>query len=997
MNFTTEIMPCVIGGGGVIIPGDGNGGAGGGGTGGGTGGGGTGGGGDEPIIPPGVTVMSMVVSPDFGTVETNPSGQGLKLRCYAELSNDEKLDVSQWCTWSSNRQDVLVNSGGIVTSTVQTTGCVGGAPAAAQLVTAMVSASYKGSTATATIYGQSACEAQNSYAIDCVLILDRKRSMAAADIYGVSRLTHVNRAAYNVITNMRSNRDRLGIVAFSSEANVGTSVVLSALRSQGQQQQLLSAIDNYALDTNKNGNYSCPAAGIIAAVDLLKNSATGTKRVAIMITDMGTTQFVSPHMSTALAAAQAAQVELQFIGIELDSQSQQELSDAAATDKYNTRLLFTADKADDAIGIASQRLVAYCEDKRRTVPDCPDTGSREIKLRSLDAIFNTSGEFQMVAGSAYAGFLSPVFSFGGTVPTDLEVGETTGLITWTKNTTATLNAVYNLTLTAVEASDSSKTVTVGFRFNVKDAEVVAVNCGCPNKYIISDSTHEKHLYAYKYAADGVTPAADFSYKITRGRDYTKGFEDSVGFQITDVAGGDVNTTLGQSLRLIPDFKDNFALSGEYLQISNADLQNLATNTFYSFRVYVSDSGGDCRTCADNVNGVCKPVTWILNVKEIDTGTDVRLKRICDKVDKVGMWNQWGPDGDGSEASKTDYHWQLEVDTSSSELSIKSIVVEGCDDSVDMVNHSKQVWSTKESKYYPALVVYSGKQNRAYSGVNGTIKIGSDTGLILNDANGTLADSGKYRHIVDIYGAIGAVKVGYGYGGSEPSETDVGFKVTIDRADSTNDVVAFCYNDCVPTSASSGIQTARDTVTFRSGSLAQTWTFYPSQQWQTGLNNYKIPIVDIPKWSYRIEFVIPGTVPLSIYGVPEIINGNDYGTMTLPTRPYIISLPGGQSGTVTLILTMDPGAESVVTPTTPTDPVDVYYNISLDVYPVGSGDVTGWGSFLAGSRTVTAIAASGWVFSNWKVFGTGEVMSVDAAYTFYLQSNVSLMANFTPIA
>ncbi|HXI22606.1 MAG TPA: Calx-beta domain-containing protein [Pyrinomonadaceae bacterium] len=72
-----------------------------------------------------------------------------------------------------------------------------------------------------------------------------------------------------------------------------------------------------------------------------------------------------------------------------------------------------------------------------------------------------------------------------------------------------------------------------------------------------------------------------------------------------------------------------------------------------------------------------------------------------------------------------------------------------------------------------------------------------------------------------------------------------------------------------------------------------------------------------------------------------------------------------------------------------------YTISLSVSPSGAGTVSGSGTFSAGtSRTVTASANSGYTFANWKEGGT--VVSASSSYTFTLNSNRTLVANFTAI-
>ncbi len=70
-----------------------------------------------------------------------------------------------------------------------------------------------------------------------------------------------------------------------------------------------------------------------------------------------------------------------------------------------------------------------------------------------------------------------------------------------------------------------------------------------------------------------------------------------------------------------------------------------------------------------------------------------------------------------------------------------------------------------------------------------------------------------------------------------------------------------------------------------------------------------------------------------------------------------------------------------------------YTIALSASPSAGGTVSGSGTFTAGtSRTVTATANSGYTFANWTENGT--VVSTAASYTFTLNGNRNLVANFT---
>jgi len=74
---------------------------------------------------------------------------------------------------------------------------------------------------------------------------------------------------------------------------------------------------------------------------------------------------------------------------------------------------------------------------------------------------------------------------------------------------------------------------------------------------------------------------------------------------------------------------------------------------------------------------------------------------------------------------------------------------------------------------------------------------------------------------------------------------------------------------------------------------------------------------------------------------------------------------------------------------------VNYTIAVSASPTAGGTVGGGGTFAAGSsRTVTATANSGFTFSNWTESGT--IVSTSASYTFTLNGNRTLVANFTQV-
>lgn len=70
-----------------------------------------------------------------------------------------------------------------------------------------------------------------------------------------------------------------------------------------------------------------------------------------------------------------------------------------------------------------------------------------------------------------------------------------------------------------------------------------------------------------------------------------------------------------------------------------------------------------------------------------------------------------------------------------------------------------------------------------------------------------------------------------------------------------------------------------------------------------------------------------------------------------------------------------------------------YNVSVSANPTNGGTVTGGGTYTYGqSCTVNATAATGYTFTNWTENGT--VVSTDASYSFTVDANHTLVANFT---
>jgi N-acetylmuramoyl-L-alanine amidase/FlaG/FlaF family flagellin (archaellin) len=76
-------------------------------------------------------------------------------------------------------------------------------------------------------------------------------------------------------------------------------------------------------------------------------------------------------------------------------------------------------------------------------------------------------------------------------------------------------------------------------------------------------------------------------------------------------------------------------------------------------------------------------------------------------------------------------------------------------------------------------------------------------------------------------------------------------------------------------------------------------------------------------------------------------------------------------------------------------IPLNYTITVSASPSSGGTASGGGKFAPGnSRTVTATANSGYTFANWTE--GGNVVSSSSSYTFTLNANRNLIANFTAI-
>lgn len=143
---------------------------------------------------------------------------------------------------------------------------------------------------------------------------------------------------------------------------------------------------------------------------------------------------------------------------------------------------------------------------------------------------------------------------------------------------------------------------------------------------------------------------------------------------------------------------------------------------------------------------------------------------------------------------------------------------------------------------------------------------------------------------------------------------------------------------------------------------------------------------------------------------------DFALSTTETKRVFIVLPiGTLSGGFTLDVTYkeNGGENQTFTKTTSSDPevaddatvvrntlkslpvldIGQAYTVSVSANPSDGGTVTGGGTYNQdASCTVTATANEGYTFTNWTE--DGNVVSTEATYTFTVNANRNLVANFT---
>jgi hypothetical protein len=106
----------------------------------------------------------------------------------------------------------------------------------------------------------------------------------------------------------------------------------------------------------------------------------------------------------------------------------------------------------------------------------------------------------------------------------------------------------------------------------------------------------------------------------------------------------------------------------------------------------------------------------------------------------------------------------------------------------------------------------------------------------------------------------------------------------------------------------------------------------------------------------------------------------------------VSVSGITSGQPVKIVVTKPQRQPYIQDITVGGGGGTTYTVSVSANPTNGGNVTGGGTYNQGqSCTVTATANSGFTFTNWTE--NGSVVSTQASYTFVVNSNRNLVANF----
>jgi probable HAF family extracellular repeat protein len=148
----------------------------------------------------------------------------------------------------------------------------------------------------------------------------------------------------------------------------------------------------------------------------------------------------------------------------------------------------------------------------------------------------------------------------------------------------------------------------------------------------------------------------------------------------------------------------------------------------------------------------------------------------------------------------------------------------------------------------------------------------------------------------------------------------------------------------------------------------------------------------------------GSIGYSISGLPSWLTvSSTSGTTTTAGTTVTFTMnasanslaPGSYDTIITFTNTTNGQGTLTGAATLTVGAVSHSYTISVSADPPAGGTVSGGGTFaVGGSRTVTAIANSGYTFANWTE--GGSVVSTSASYNFTLSGNRILVANFTQV-
>jgi Divergent InlB B-repeat domain len=152
------------------------------------------------------------------------------------------------------------------------------------------------------------------------------------------------------------------------------------------------------------------------------------------------------------------------------------------------------------------------------------------------------------------------------------------------------------------------------------------------------------------------------------------------------------------------------------------------------------------------------------------------------------------------------------------------------------------------------------------------------------------------------------------------------------------------------------------------------------------------------FSYKLS-ATTGSVNYSITNIPSWLTASSTsGTVTASAKTITFSInssaknltPGTYINNITFNNTTDNEGNTALAATLSVN--DKQYKITVEALPAADGTVSSGGTFTEGSQcTVTATAKSGFVFVHW--LENGKVVSTSESYTFTLNANVTLIADF----